>query len=624
MESLHLSFTRVLKSSLSKGLKINLHKSKLTRIGVNKDHIDLAATLMGCSTFEPPFHYLEVKLKTLSIGGRLTLPKLVLTPITIFYMSLYKVPVGILNEMEAIRRDFFNGIGNSKRKMKNKKYEWGIEQEESFQTLKDNLCNAPILTLPDGPDDFVMYCDASNQGFGCVLMQRGKVIAYASRQLKIHEKNYTTHDLELGAVVFALKNWRHYLYGMKSVIYTDHKSLRHIFDQKELNMRQRRWIELFIDYDCEIRYHLGKANVVADALSKKERVKLRRVRAMCMTIQSSVKNKILEAQTKACKVVNAPTEMLRGLDQQMEKREDGGLYFLDRIWVLLTGNVRTVIMDEAHTTRYSVHPGADKMYHDLRDMYWWPGMKKDIAIYVNKCLTCSKVKAEHQRHSGFSGHDTIWMIVDRMTKSAYFLAIHEDYRMEKLARIYINEIVARHGVPERLKVARYRQKSYADKRRKPLEFSVGDQVLLKVSPWKSAIRFGKKGKLAPRYVGPFEITERISLVAYRLRLPQELSNVHDTFQVSNLKKCFVDANLQVPLDDIKVDKTLRFVEEPIEIMDREVKKLKRSKIPIVKVRWNSKRGPKFTWEREDHMKAKYPHLFSDKVSSDSINGTKFL
>ncbi|GKC58554.1 putative reverse transcriptase domain-containing protein, partial [Tanacetum coccineum] len=150
----------------------------------------------------------------------------------------------------------------------------GKEQELAFQTLKDKLCNAPVLALPDGPEDFVVYCDASGLGLGCVLIQRGKVIAYASRQLKIHEKNYTTHDLELGAVVFALKIWRHYLYGTKSVIYTDHKSLQHIFSQKELNMRQRRWIELFSDYDCEIRYHPGKANVVADALSRKERVKL--------------------------------------------------------------------------------------------------------------------------------------------------------------------------------------------------------------------------------------------------------------------------------------------------------------------------------------------------------------
>ncbi|GJY72894.1 reverse transcriptase domain-containing protein [Tanacetum coccineum] len=599
---------------------------------------------------------------------------------------------------------------------KNKKYEWGAEQEEPFQTLKDNLCNASILSLPDGIEDFVVYCNASNQGLGCVLMQTGKVIAYASRQLKIHEKNYTTHDLELGAVVFALKTWRHYLYRTKSVIYTDHKSLQHIFDQKELNMRQRRWIELFSDYECKICYHLGKANVVADALSRKERVKPRRVRAMAMTIQSGVKRMILAAQSEAFKEENAPAERLHGLDQQMERKEDESLYFMDRIWVPLVGAARTIIMDEAHKTRYFVHPGADKMYHDLRDMYWWPGMKKDIAMYVSKCLTCSKVKVEHQRPLGLlqqpeipewkwdnitmdfitklprskSGHDTIWVIVDRLTKSSHFLTMREDYSMEKLGRLYIDEIVARHGVhvsiildrdewftsrfwktlqktlgtrldmstayhpqtdgqsestiqtledmlrayhsgircapfealygkkcrspvlwakieeskligpelvqettdkvvliKEKLKAVRDRQKSYADNRRKPLGKYAS-------SPWKGVVRFGKKGKLAPRYVGPFEILERVGPVAYRLRLPEELSSVHDTFHVSNLKKCLADANLHVPLDEIKVDKTLHFVEEPEEIMDREVKSLKRSKIPIVKVRWNSKHDPEFT------------------------------
>nr|GFA94739.1 putative reverse transcriptase domain-containing protein [Tanacetum cinerariifolium] len=165
-------------------------------------------------------------------------------------------------------------------------------------------------------------------------------------------------------------------------------------------------------------------------------------------------------------------------------------------------------------------------------------------------------------------------------------------------------------IKERLKVARDRQKSYVDKRRKQLEFSVGDKVLLKVSPRKGVVRFSKRSKLSPRYVGPFEIVERIGPVAYRLRLPQELVGVHDTFHVSNLKKCLADVNLHVPLDEFKVDNKLHFVEEPIEILDREVKKLKRRWIPIVKVRWNSQRGPKFTWEREDEMKCKYPHLFA--------------
>ncbi|GKC65681.1 hypothetical protein Tco_1098279, partial [Tanacetum coccineum] len=172
-------------------------------------------------------------------------------------------------------------------------------------------------------------------------------------------------------------------------------------------------------------------------------------------------------------------------------------------------------------------------------------------------------------------------------------------------------------IKEKLKAARDRQKSYADNRRKPLEFMVGDQVLVKVSPWKGVIHFGKKGKLTPRYVGPFEILERIGPVAYMLRLPKEMSEVHNTFHVSNLKKCLADANLHVPLDEIKIDKTLYFVEEPVEIMDREVKTLKHSKIPIVKVHWNSKRGLEFIWEREDYMKARYPQLFVDNTGESS-------
>ncbi|GJT44399.1 putative reverse transcriptase domain-containing protein [Tanacetum coccineum] len=248
-----------------------------------------------------------------------------------------------------------------------------------------------------------------------------------------------------------------------------------------------------------------------------------------------------------------------------------------------------------------------------------------------------------------------------ITISAHFLAIREDYNTKKLARLYTDEIVARHGVPvsiisdrdarftsrlwqtfqkalgtrlgidtclitphtettdkvvvikEKLQAARDRQKSYADSGRKMTEYEVGENVLLKVSPWKGVMRFGKKGKLAPRYVGPFEILERIGPVAYRLRLPEELIGVHDTFHVSNLKKCLGNANLHVPLNEIKIDKTLRFVEEPVEIMDREVKSLKRSRIPLVKVRWNSKRGPEFTWEREDYMKSKYPQLFVDRA-----------
>ncbi|GJY27980.1 putative reverse transcriptase domain-containing protein [Tanacetum coccineum] len=247
-------------------------------------------------------------------------------------------------------------------------------KEAAFQLLKQKLCTAPILALPEGSENFVIYCDASRKGLGAVLMQREKVIAYASRQLKIHEKNYTTHDLELGAVVFALKMWRHYLYGTKCVVFTDRKILQHILDQKELNMRQRRWLELLSDYDCEIRYHPRKENV------------------------------ILEAQVVARKEENYGTKDLCGMIKTLEPRADGTLCLNGRSWIPCRGDLRELIMHESHKSKYSVHPGSDKMYQDLKKLYWWPNMKADIATY-------------------------------------------ETDSMAKLMRQYLKEVVSRHGVP---------------------------------------------------------------------------------------------------------------------------------------------------------------------------------
>ncbi|GJW09647.1 putative reverse transcriptase domain-containing protein, partial [Tanacetum coccineum] len=293
---------------------------------------------------------------------------------------------------------------------------WGLEATtDDFikAILKDRQNHYDKLDIkrrfkvryPEGNEDFIAYCDASIKGLGAVLMQREKVIAYASRQLKIHEKNYTTHDLELGAVVFALKIWRHYLYGTRCTVFTDHKSLQHILDQKELNMRQRRWLELLSDYDCEIRYHPGKANVVADALSRKERVKPLRVRALVMTIGLDLPKRILEAQIEARKPENLKSEDVGGMlienskdpekprKEKLEPRADGTLCLNNRSWLPRYGDLRTLIMHESHKSKYSVHPGSDKMYRDMKQLYWWPNIKVDIATYVSKCLTCLRVKA---------------------------------------------------------------------------------------------------------------------------------------------------------------------------------------------------------------------------------------
>ncbi|GJZ31465.1 putative reverse transcriptase domain-containing protein [Tanacetum coccineum] len=283
---------------------------------------------------------------------------------------------------------------------KSVKFDWGEKAEAAFQLLKQKLCSAPIFALPEGSENFVVYCDASHKGLGAVLMQREKVIAYASHQLKVHEKNYTTHDLELGAVVFALKMWRHYLYGTKCVVFTDHKSLQHILDQKELNMRKRRWLELLSDYDCEIRYHLEKENMVADALSRKERIKPLRVRALVMTIGLNLPKQILNAQAEARKEENYVAKDLHGMMNKLKPRADRTLCLNNRSWILCFGDLRVLIMHESHKSKCSIHPGSDKMYQDLKKLYWWPNMKAEIATYVSKCLTCAKVKAEYQKPSG--------------------------------------------------------------------------------------------------------------------------------------------------------------------------------------------------------------------------------
>ncbi|GJY80363.1 putative nucleotidyltransferase, ribonuclease H [Tanacetum coccineum] len=627
---------------------------------------------------------------------------------------------------------------------KGEKFVWNDEREKSFEELKQRLVSAPILTLPSGSGGFQIYSDASKKGLGCVLMQHGKVIAYASRQLKPYEVNYPTHDLELAAVVFALKIWRHYLYGESCDIFTDHKSLKYIFTQRELNMRQRRWLELLKDYDTNIQYHPGKANVVADALSRKSgmiagiKVEEEIIRdlerldiELCVRGQNGFWASLrvepnLISQIKAAQKDDGEIwAIIQNLDKQTEFHvdSDGILWQGTKLCVPEDPALREVLMTEAHSSPFSIHPGSTKMYHDLKQHFWWSGMKRDVATFVSKCLVCQQVKIEHQRASGLlqpleipvwkwdeismdfvtglprtqRKHDAIWVVVDRLTKTAHFLPIRKDFSISRLAEMFQQEIVRLHGTPsaivsdrdprftsrfwkglqnawgtrlkfstafhpetdgqsertiqtledmlrscalewtgnwddyiclvefaynnswhasikcapfemlygrkcrapicwdqvgervlegpemievtnekvavarEKLKEAQTRQKSYADKHRRLLEFQPGEHVFLKVSPTRGVRRFGIKGKLSPRFIGPFEILERVGEVSYRLALPPQLSHVHNVFHVSLLRG-YKYHHLHVvsyPFGQIRED--LSYTEEPESILDRQVR-----------------------------------------------------
>src|SRR5262249_44456711 len=402
---------------------------------------------------------------------------------------------------------------------KNVKFVWSSDCEQSFQELKRRLTSAPVLSLPDDSGGFVVYTDASLLGLGCVLMQHGKVIAYASRQLKDHERNYPTHDLELAAVVHALKIWRHYLYGETFEVFTDHKSLKYIFSQKDLNLRQRRWMEFLKDYEFDMSYHLGKANVVADALSRKKlkslflrrqwklavdavdnlpfvSQKTQRPFIAQLSLRSAVVDQIVEAQ----KVDPLVAELVgkNGFAQDA----DGVVRFGSRLCVSNDVQLRNDLLSEAHRSRYTIHPGTTKMYRNLKKFFWWTGMKRDIAEFVSRCLVCQRVKIEHQRPSGLlqkmdipqwkweeitmdfvvglprtqRGHDAIWVDVDRLTKSAHFIPIKLSQPVEQLAKLYVDNVVRLHGIP--VSIISDRDARFTFKVWKGLQVALGTQIKL--------------------------------------------------------------------------------------------------------------------------------------------------
>jgi hypothetical protein len=587
--------------------------------------------------------------------------------------------------------------------------------------------------------------------------------------------------------VYALKIWRHYLFQEKVEIYTDHKSLKYIFTQKELNMRQRRWLELIKDYNCYILYHSGKANVVADALSRKSQSgtlntlyasdqlaqQLGMIQLDVTPTKEQAANATLVIQPLISNRIKVAQENDLELQELMEKVKRGeapGFHFTNDD-LLRTGDARTVvpndaelkrdILDEAHKTKYTIHPGSTKMYQDLKKKFWWRGMKRDIAEYVAQCHVCQQVKAEHQRPAGLlqplsvpewkwdqiamdfvvglpkapTGQDSIWVIVDRLTKSAHFIPFHITDSVSKLTELYVKEIVRLHGIPtsivsdrdsrftsrfwtclhkamgtklnistayhpqtdgqtertiqtledmlrlsvldfkgkwirylplvefaynnsyqstigmapyealygrkcrsplywdevgerqlvgpefiqemkdkvtlirKRMLTAQSRQKSYADKHRRKLEFEVGDLVYLKVSPMRGVMRFGKKGKLSPRFIGPFEVTEIVGPVAYKICLPPALSGVHDVFHISTLRKHVHDPLHIVDFEPLQIQEDLRYEEMPVQILDHKEQKLRTKTIPLVKVLWRNHNVEEASWELEQDIRNKYPYLF---------------
>nr|GEY11114.1 putative reverse transcriptase domain-containing protein [Tanacetum cinerariifolium] len=432
-----------------------------------------------------------------------------------------------------------------------------MEEEEAFQTLKQKLCSTHILALPEGTENFIVYCDASLKGFGV--------------------------------------------------------------------------IELLSDYDCEIRYHPGKGNVVADSLSQKDREPLR-VRSLVMMVHTNLPEKILEAQTEAMKEENVKAENLgRLLKTIFEIRSNGIRCFKGRVWLPLFEGIRDMIMHESHKSKYFIHLGSDKMYQDLKKLYWWPNMKADIATFrqsvyikilgdITKALgTQLNLSTAYHPETDSQSKRTIQMLEDMLRACVIDFGNSWDRHLPLVEFSYNNSYHAS------IKVAPF-EALYGRKCRSPVCWSeVGDSqltgpelirettekivqikdsdmVMLKFRHEKASYILGNVVRL--------EIIKRIAPVAYKLGLPEKLRGIHNTFHVSNLKKCLADENLVIPLEEFHLDDKLHFIKEPMEIMNREVKQLKHSRIPIVKVRWNSRRGPEYTGEREDFFKRNYPRLFS--------------
>ncbi|WVZ49842.1 hypothetical protein U9M48_001168, partial [Paspalum notatum var. saurae] len=616
---------------------------------------------------------------------------------------------------------------------KNAKFAWSSKCEEAFGTLKTLLTSAPVLAQPDITKPFDVYCDASGSGLGCVLMQEGRVIAYASCQLRKHEVNYPTHDLELLAVVYALKKWRHYLLGNTCHVYTDHKSLKYIFTQPELNMRQRRWLELIKDYDLEVHYHPGKANVVADALSRKAHCNFIEahpiVRVLCceigdiemptaleaelynLVLEPTIKDQIIAAQKQDKGMSHIRDEINDKKKACFKLDEEGVLWFKNRLVVPKDMELRKKILDEAHTSMFTLHPGSNKMYQDLKQKFWWTRMKREIAKYVSECDVCQRVKADHLKPAGMlqplavpawkwedihmdfivglprtsKGYDSIWVIIDRFTKSAHFILSRPpiersnmlNYIFPRLGSLFVSRFweqlqtalgtklirsSAYHpqtsGQVERvnqiledmlracaltystkwdecLPLAEFAynnsyQKSlemapfealYGRRCRTPLNWSEpGERVTFGpdlVTQAEEQVKFihdnlkraqSRQKSYSDKRRRPlvFEKDDHVYLLAYRLELPPHLAAIHDVFHVSQLKKCLRVQEEVIDTSQIQIQPDLTYEEKPIKILDQKQRSTRRRTINFYKVQWSNHSEEEATWEQEEFLQTKYP------------------
>ncbi|WVZ63320.1 hypothetical protein U9M48_012961 [Paspalum notatum var. saurae] len=533
-------------------------------------------------------------------------------------------------------------------------FKWTADRQAAFDELKRRLTTAPVLTLPDQQKKFTVYCDASRDGLGCVLMQEGKVVAYGSRQLRKHEVNYPTHDLELAAVVYALKIWRHYLFGQRCEIYTDHKSLKYIFTQNELNMHQRRWLELIKDYDLEIHYHPGKANVVEDALSRKSYANMalgfQMPPELCEEFESlnlgflshttvaafeaepTLEEEINKYQKEDEKLQEIRESLKKGEAPDFKEDEQGARLaelYISRI-VCLHGVPKKIISDRGSqfTSRFweQLHDSLDTKlrfstaYHPQTDGQTertnqvLEDMLRACAIQYgtswDKCLPYAEFSYNNSYQASLkkSPFEALYgrrcrtpLFWDQIgEKQVFGPGIIED--AEQQLRV----------VQENLKIAQSRQKSYADNRRRELNFKVEDFVYLKVSPMRGVWRFNMKGKLAPRYIGPFKVLEKKGEVAYRLELPPNLSGVHDVFHVSQLKKCLRVPEKQAPLEDLNVQEDLTYTEHPVKILETSERITRNKRIKMCRVQSSHHTEKEATWEREDEMRKAYPDLFANQ------------